>query len=199
MTTQPISRNLCARNLPQHFNGCACVASLTAVTAEAPEISLVTSAPETTRPHTLPENLGPLTDLDREMLDTVDEMVARRLVDGGTYNVRRADDVRFDVRQVLASLPEDEFDRRFDEIEASAEQVSILESIANDPHADEETLDEMGAAVGMDPTDYPPEDPEPGDAYVDYQAYADGVLAEYDSRLHGQVRSLVRADSDARS
>lgn len=194
MTTQPISRSLCARNLPQHFNGCACVA-LSAVTGEAPDITLVTAQPVI---DTDSEPLGSLSDLDREMLDMTDEMVSRRIVDGGYTSVRRADDVRFDVRQTLTNLTEDEFDRRFDEIEETAEQVSILESICDDPSESTDTLDELAAAVGKDPSDYPTEDHEPGDSYVDYQAYADDVREEYDLRLHGRVRRLIQADSAVR-
>ena len=156
-------------------------------TGEAPDLSLVPAVPETVQPHALPENLGPLTDLDREMLDTIDEMVARRLVDGGTYNIRRADDVRFDVRQVLTSLPEDEFDRRFDEIESSAEQVSILESISDNPDENLDALNEMAWTVNEDAS-----------LYEDDQAYADAVRDRYDERLHRQVRQLVRADAAAR-
>jgi hypothetical protein len=60
MTTQPISPSPCARNLPQHFNGCACTASATGtVTGEASvDLTLVEFTPPAPAPDATPRVVG---------------------------------------------------------------------------------------------------------------------------------------------
>lgn len=197
MTTQPVGNTFghpkgqCPHGNPL-CTGCNPVAAL----AEAPSVNLGDQAYKNFH---IPSGLGGGDGvLDQEICDLVDEMISRRDINGPRGELRRPDDVRFDVRQLVPNVSKKVFDEQFDKIEGAAEEVSMLESAAQDPDEDTALLDYYASHHWLPSAEERVwRSNNSNDEPYDFDLYADEVISAHNHEVEKLVSELVYLDRKA--
>lgn len=127
--------------------------------------------------------------------------VAIALVDTG---VRRRGDTEFtepvslevikgELRTMVPGVPEADFDDAWTGIKDKAEDISAMEKLWDDAErsGDWDGFDDYAWDASVEKDDFLIEDEEDGSWFVENHDYAGTILADYEARMHDELRTLL--------